>query len=160
MQRLEQAPSLRFDPLFNEEIGWENGRMEKAPPELSILEIARLLCGKERAGGARGACVRRVANFLLRAARPYQPGRIGKRHDLIVFLSGNAEECRAMAARLRRERPALGSTEGGFGMENAHRIMVGRDYFFHMIRATHGRYPTIKKHYRKNPFWGEAEQGG
>jgi hypothetical protein len=110
-----------------------HNRLEKKlPKSLSLAEVARLLCGNEKA-------VSEFTDFLVKAATPFNPKKISRKYDLIVFCDNGSD------ATFKIDR----------GM--ADEVYVMRDFFLHFIFCTSRyRYPRIKRSYRKNPFWGDS----
>lgn len=124
--------------------------MKKLPDELSLVEIARLLCGKKSSKKETADCNDIMLSFLIRAVTPFNPKRISAKHHLVVFFK---DEPKGYWDRLKR------SKNHGANAVNADRIIVGREYFMHFIsRTPPSRYPRIKEHYRKSPFWGLPEK--
>ena len=108
---------------------------KKLPKSLSLTEIARLLSGKGKSGGD----VSLFTGFLVKAATPFNPEKIGRKHDLIVFFGNGSDRS--------------GRVDKGM----ADTVYVERDFFLHFIfRTSRFRYPRIKKTYLKNPFWGAS----
>jgi hypothetical protein len=113
-----------------------HNRLEKKlPKSLSLAEIAGYLSGRSGSGHS----VKLFTDFLVKAATPFNPKKISRKHDLIVFCDNGSD----VPAEIDR------------GM--ADEVYVMRDFFLHFIFCTSRyRYPRIKRSYRKNPFWGDS----
>jgi hypothetical protein len=115
---------------------------------MSLAEIARLLC--DRGGG--GESVKLFTDFLVKAATPFNPKVIARKHDLIVFCDNGLD------ASAQIEKGMAGSPrQSGAMAAQAGSVYIQRDFFLHFIFCTSRyRYPRIKASYRKNPFWGDS----
>jgi len=99
-------------------------KKEKLPDILNLLEVARLLCGERRSTNAKNACIETMHRFLNRASTLYNPAKISKKHDLVVFDEGERE------------------------------MLVTKKFFLHLIyKTSKSRYPKIKACYAKEKFW-------